>query len=122
MSIETIARDVAALAGAGKDEEIAEKYWADDVVSIEKDESPMRVTRGRGAVHQKGKWFMDNHTVHSVKCDGPYINESQFTLRLTYDLTPKATGKRMQMDEIALYTVKDAKIVEERFFMPLRAE
>jgi ketosteroid isomerase-like protein len=120
MDIETIARDVAALAGAGKDEEIAEKYWADSVVSIEKDESPMRVTRGKKEVHAKGTWFMENHTVHSVKCDGPYIHESQFALRLTYDLTPKASGQRMQMDEVALYTVKDGKIVEERFFMPIK--
>jgi ketosteroid isomerase-like protein len=31
-------------------------------------------------------------------------------------VTPKATGKRMQMDEVAVYTVRDGKIVEERFF------
>ena len=121
MDIETIARDVAALAAAGKDEEIAEKYWADSVVSIEKDESPMRVTRGKKEVHAKGTCFTENHTVHSVKCEGPFINESQFALRLTYDLTPKASGQRMQMEEIGLYTVKDGKIVEERFLMPAKA-
>jgi ketosteroid isomerase-like protein len=32
------------------------------------------------------------------------------------DFTNKETGQRMQMDEHALYTVKDGKIVEERFF------
>lgn len=30
------------------------------------------------------------------------------------DVTPK-DGERMQMDEIGLYTVRDGKIVEERF-------
>jgi ketosteroid isomerase-like protein len=31
-------------------------------------------------------------------------------------LTPKATGERVTMEEVALYTVKDGKITEERFF------
>jgi ketosteroid isomerase-like protein len=32
------------------------------------------------------------------------------------DVTVKETGARMVMDEIALYTIKDGKIAEERFF------
>jgi ketosteroid isomerase-like protein len=32
------------------------------------------------------------------------------------DLTPKATGERITMDEVGLYTIRDGKIVEERFF------
>jgi len=36
-----------------------------------------------------------------------------------YDITPKdgpMKGKRMQMDEAALYTVANGKIVQEEFF------
>ena len=36
--------------------------------------------------------------------------------RLTYELTPKDTGQRRTFNEVALYTVADGKIVEERFF------
>jgi ketosteroid isomerase-like protein len=32
------------------------------------------------------------------------------------DMTPKATGQRMTMDEMAVYTLKNGKIAEERFF------
>jgi ketosteroid isomerase-like protein len=32
------------------------------------------------------------------------------------DVTPKATGERTTLDEVGLYTIKDGKIVEERFF------
>jgi ketosteroid isomerase-like protein len=32
------------------------------------------------------------------------------------DLTVKESGERITMDEIGLYTVKDGKIAEERFF------
>jgi ketosteroid isomerase-like protein len=36
-------------------------------------------------------------------------------VRFTMDVTPKG-GQRMSMDEVGLYTVKDGKVVEERFF------
>jgi hypothetical protein len=32
------------------------------------------------------------------------------------DMTVKATGQRMQMVEVGLYTVQGGKVVEERFF------
>jgi len=32
------------------------------------------------------------------------------------DMTPKASGQRMSLDEVGLYTLKDGKIAEERFF------
>jgi ketosteroid isomerase-like protein len=31
------------------------------------------------------------------------------------DVTAKETGHRMTMDEVGIYTVKNGKIVEERF-------
>ncbi|MGO9683147.1 MAG: SnoaL-like domain-containing protein [Beijerinckiaceae bacterium] len=31
------------------------------------------------------------------------------------DVTPKATGKRVKMDEVGVYSVKNGKIVAERF-------
>ncbi|WP_348629610.1 SnoaL-like domain-containing protein [Mesorhizobium sp. WSM1497] len=33
-----------------------------------------------------------------------------------HDITPKATGERVTMDEVGLYTVKNGKITEERFY------
>ncbi|MFN3449113.1 MAG: SnoaL-like domain-containing protein [Roseococcus sp.] len=44
------------------------------------------------------------------------MDEDQFALHLRVDVTVKATGQRMQLAEIALYTVQDGKVVEERFF------
>jgi ketosteroid isomerase-like protein len=53
--------------------------------------------------------------VHEVDVDGPYVNGDQFALVLEIEVTPKATGERIEMEEIALYTLRDGKIVEERF-------
>jgi ketosteroid isomerase-like protein len=42
--------------------------------------------------------------------------EDRFAVRLSYDVTNKPSGRRMKMDEIALFTVADGKIVREEFF------
>lgn len=94
----------------------AESFWADDVVSIEAQAGEMKEVRGREAVHGKGEWWNANHDVHSFKAHGPYVNDDQFALRFEIDVTPKASGQRIQMDEVGLYTVRNGKISEERFF------
>ena len=44
------------------------------------------------------------------------MHGDQFAVRFTMDVTEKASGQRTRMDEIGLYTLKNGKIVEERFF------
>jgi ketosteroid isomerase-like protein len=116
MSTKEIADDVVALAKAGNLDGIGEKYWADDVISIEAMEGPMARIEGREAVHGKGVWWSGAHDVHSIETFGPYVNGDQFAVRWLMDITQKESGNRLTMDEVALYTVKDGKIVEERFF------
>ncbi len=57
-----------------------------------------------------------NHEVHTVTTEGPWVNGDQFSLRFAMDVTARENGQRMQMDEIGVYTVRDGKVVEERFF------
>ncbi|HET6972237.1 MAG TPA: nuclear transport factor 2 family protein, partial [Phenylobacterium sp.] len=56
-----------------------------------------------------------NHEIHGVQVQGPYVHGDQFLVRFSMDVTPKG-GQRMQMDEMGLYTVRNGKIAEERFF------
>lgn len=118
MSIQEIAADFAALCKAGEFDAAGEKYWSPDIVSIEPGapEGSDPAARGIDAVRAKGEWWYSNHEIHSVQCQGPFVNGDQFILRFQMDVTMKANGQRMQMDEDGLYTVKDGKIVEERFF------
>jgi ketosteroid isomerase-like protein len=115
MSTAEVAQQFTAALKSGRFEE-AERFWSDDIVSCEAQEGPMRELRGRAAVHAKGEWWTTNHDVHSFQTEGPFVNGDHFVLRFKIDVTPKATGQRLQMDEIGLYTVKSDKIVEERFF------
>ena len=114
--IKAIADDVVALANAGEFDAIGEKYWDDDVVSVESGDGPMAVTDGIEAVRGKSVWWNSAHTIHSAQAHGPWLNGDQFTVRFVMDVTVNDTATRMQMDEIALYTIDDGKIIEERFF------
>ena len=116
MTIAELAKDFTDLLKRGDDEAAARKYNADDIVSYEAQEGPMAVSRGREALKQKGDWWRENHEVHGGSIEGPFVNGDQFAVRIKYDLTPKSTGERVTMEEFGLYTVKDGKITEERFF------
>jgi len=116
MSTRDVAKDLVALCAAGKFMESGDKYWAENVVSIESAEGPMARLEGKAAVRSKSEWWEGAHDVHDAKVEGPYVNGAQFVVRFKMDMTVKETGARMTMDEIGLYTVADGKIVEERFF------
>jgi ketosteroid isomerase-like protein len=111
-----IAEDFAALCRSGQLDEAGEKYWADNVVSLEPMEGDMARAEGIDALRAKGEWWYGAHDVHSLEVSGPYVNGDQFTVGFKMDITQKESGQRMQMEETALYTVADGKIVEERFF------
>lgn len=118
MNTHDVAHAFTALMREGKFLEAGETFWSDDVVSIEAMSMPGMdaVAAGKVALHEKAEWWDANNETHAFEADGPYINGDQFALRYTMDLTVKATGERSKGEEVALYTVKDGKIVEERFF------
>ena len=106
----------AALLKAGDHEGAAKAFNADNIVSFEPMDGQMARCEGREAVQAKSDWWYANHEVHSVISEGPLINGNQFLMTFTMDVTTKATGERIKMQEFGLYTVENGKIVEERFF------
>lgn len=115
MSTQDVAADFTALCAAGKFDEAGEKYWAPDVVSLEAMPGDMARVQGLEAVRAKGEWWTNAHQVHDSKVEGPYVNGDQFAVRFVMDITNKESGQRVTMDEVALYTLRDGKIAEERF-------
>jgi ketosteroid isomerase-like protein len=102
----------------GKNHEAMETLYAPDVVAVEAAAMPgmPAETQGLDKVRAKSKWWADNHTIHSASVEGPWPNGDRFAVRFSYDITNKPQNRRMQMDEIALFTVKNGKIVREEFF------
>ena len=121
MDVQAIAADFVAMSKAGNSSGIGEKYWAEDVVSMETPNAgPMARIQGIAAARAKTEWWDANHDVTNVETFGPYVNGDQFAIRWIMDVTMKDSGQTMHMEEVALYTIKDGKIAEEKFF-PLSA-
>lgn len=113
-----VGKKLVELCKQGKNQEAMDTLYAPDIVSVEAISMPglPAEARGREAVLAKGKWWNDNHTVHSATTEGPWPNGDRFVVRFTYDVTNKPSNQRFTMDEAALFTVKDGKIVREEFF------
>jgi ketosteroid isomerase-like protein len=123
MNTMEIANKLVELCRQGKNTEALETLYADDVVSVEAG-APLgmeREAKGLAAVKDKGKWWKDNHEVHSASVTGPWPHDDRFVVGFQVDVTFKPSGKRMQMDEVGLYQVRGGKIVREEFFYDMSA-
>ena len=119
---ESVARELVEFCKAGQNMDAISKLYSPDVVSIEPNDfegMPAKMT-GIDAIRKKNEWWYANFEVHGGEVEGPYVNGDQFAVKYAFDTTNKKTGERSQMTEIALYTVKDGKIVQDRFFNPQR--
>ncbi len=118
MALADVASGLVKLCRKGKFFNAVEKFYSDDIVSIEPVGGPQMPAEQSGieAVRAKNRWFEESFEVHSVQVEGPFLGRGQFAAHFTLDVTQKASGKRVSMNEMALYTVKKDKIVREEFF------
>ncbi len=99
-----------------KNMDAIETLYAPEVVSVEPRGGPDFPARIEGidGVRRKNDWWHQNHEVHKADVAGPWANGDKFVVEFKYDVTGKGgpmAGKRMTMQEAALYTVRDGKIV-----------
>ncbi|HEX4052719.1 MAG TPA: nuclear transport factor 2 family protein [Tepidisphaeraceae bacterium] len=109
------------LCRTGKSMEAVNTLYAPNIVSIEAMSGPSMPQRmeGLAAIKEKAEQWEKNHQVHKMEVDGPWPHGDRFVARFKLDVTAKTgpmAGKRMTLDEAALYTVKGDKIVQEEFF------
>ena len=113
-----VARELVSLCRDGRNLEAIDSFYANDVISIESvgDDTMPAKMQGIDAVRGKNQWWMDNHELHGQTVEGAYLGDGQFAVHYTFDVTNKTSGERVNMSEMALYTVKDGKVVAEQFF------
>ena len=118
MSTTEVAKGLVELCRQGKYMDAIEKYYSDKIVSVESAEAPGMPAEMKGieAIKGKTKHFEENNEIHSAEVNGPFVGEKQFAVQFKLDVTQKASGKRMKMDEVGLYTVEGGKIVREHFY------
>jgi len=117
MTTQDVANRFNELAGSGQWDQIQNELFADNAVSIEPANSPgMQSVEGLDAIREKGKQFGEMvEEMHGGYSKDPQVAGNHFAVAMGMDVTMKGQG-RMKMDEIAVYEVKDGKIVKEQFF------
>lgn len=109
-----VAQAVFALAQAGALHEVEAQWLASGIESVEGVGASM-AWKGKKAVLAKYRGWEADHEIHESKVEGPWVGATGFALKYAIDATQKSTGQRTQLEEIAVYTVKNGKIAREEF-------
>jgi hypothetical protein len=121
MTTQEVADRYIALDKEGKWMDIQSELYSQDIICIEPEHVATSmgmpvITKGLAAVQAKAVAFNEMiEEVHGAYCSEPVIGGTYFSVSMGMDCTMKA-GNRMKMDEIAVFQVKDGKIVIEQFF------
>lgn len=120
MTTQDVANRYYELAKENKWAEIWDELYATDAVNREPEHAAARgiptVTKGMDAIRAKSKARRELiEELHSQFCSVPVVGGSFFSAAMGRDVTFKGSP-RMKLDEIAVFEVKDGKIVLEQFF------
>jgi ketosteroid isomerase-like protein len=119
-SAREVGKKLVAFCKVGQNVESISTLYAEDVESIEAAAPPgaaSGLTRGKAAVLANNVKWLEAHEVHSAVTEGPYPHgDDRFAVIFRYDVTNRASGQRMKLDEVALYTTHGGKILKEEFF------
>jgi SnoaL-like protein len=98
-----------------------DELYAENAESVEAVLPPgrdVRIAKGKGAIQAKREVWAAAHEIQNLDADGPYVHPpNRFGVRFKVEVTQKATGRKLTLSEIAIYTVEGSKIVREEFFM-----
>jgi hypothetical protein len=119
MTTQEVANRFNELAQSGQWDKIQGELYAENAVSIEPPHGAamgMVNVEGMGAIKKKGEDFNTMvEVMHGGYSTQPVVGGNFFSVGMGMDVTLKGAG-RMKMDEIAVYEVKEGKIVKEQFF------
>jgi SnoaL-like domain len=101
----------------GRFVEAGDHYWSQDVRSVEPaDLSPAipAVVEGIDAVREKLHLWFDKSSIEEFKIEGPFVTGEQFVVPMEMVIVNRENGEPVR--EIAVCTVTDGKVAEERYF------
>lgn len=117
MKTEEIASKLVQWCKQGDYEKPYQELYSPKIVSIENDgKGEGGVAKGFEGIQKKGEWWQENFEVHSTIVSEPIVANNWFTVKFEMDTTHKPSGHRSTTSEIAVYEVKEGKIVKEQFF------
>ncbi len=118
MTSHEVANRLVELCKQFKNFDAMQELYAEDIVSVEAmpNAAGAKETKGKEAVIGKSAAWAAQHEIHSASAEGPYLAGDRFAVVFQFAVTPKATGQRLELQEVAVYTVAGGKIVKEEFF------
>lgn len=124
MDTMSVGQRLVELCREGKNRQAIEELYADDAICYEAMDCPNgRTMQGKANLLQAADQFGEMFEVHRATVDGPYPNDDVFVCFMSLDVTGRdgtgpMAGKRMEMKEAAIYTVKEGKIIRSDFCYP----
>jgi ketosteroid isomerase-like protein len=117
MTTQDIANRLYTLSKESKWTEALNELYAENAVSVEPPTSQgLQTVEGLDNIKKKGEEFTSMiEEVHGGYVGEPIVAGNFIALTMGMDVTMKNVG-RIKIDEIAVYEVKDGKIVKEEFF------
>lgn len=118
MNLQEIAAELVAGCREGREMANLDALYAPEAVSVEASDQGMgREARGLDAIRGKHQWWSENMEVTGAEVSDPMLHgDDRFAVTFAVQGKEKATGKTFDMNEVAVYTVRDGKIVREEFF------
>jgi hypothetical protein len=118
-TVQGVAQEFTAMLRQGEFVAARERFWAPDIRSIEPHDLPGGIkaeVAGIDAARAKTvRWLATRH-IHDLSIDGPFVTGDQFALFLDMMIADRPGGAGQPFTEIAIFTVREGHISEERYF------
>jgi ketosteroid isomerase-like protein len=115
MKTQEVAHKLVTLCREGKNIDAINELYSDDILSFESTGDHKEISGKQAVIEKNNLWFSTVEEMHEAHVSDPVVGGNFFSVSMMYDVTYKEAG-RMKMEEIAVYEVKDGKIVFEHFF------
>jgi ketosteroid isomerase-like protein len=120
MTLNEIAAELIAGCREGRETENLDRLYAPDAVSVEAmamEPGGSAETRGLAAIKEKHAWWNAMFEFLGGDIAGPFPHgDDRFAVVFSMTARNRETGEESAMQEVAVYHVRDGRIVREEFF------
>lgn len=116
-TVQEVANRMSELLKENKWEQVQRELYAPDCISIEPGHvDALQTVKGLGEIIAKGKRFQSSiRELHGGWISELVVAGNFITCGMGIDVTLEGAG-RIKMDEVAVFEVKDGKVISEQFF------
>lgn len=118
MTTQEIAQKWAEYCRTGQWDKAQEELYAKDCISLEMEGAqgfPQRVEGMEAITAKSQRWSEMVEEFHGVEIEGPIVAGDHFTASMKMDITMKGQPRGVD-EELAVFKVKNGKVVSEQFF------